>query len=61
MTVDDRWTCGRSMIIDPWGTVLVMCPDCGGYALAPLDFDYLDRLRAEFPALKNRQPDTYCW
>ncbi len=56
---DGRWTYGRSMIADPWGTVLAQCPDRDGYALATLDLDYLDRLRAEFPALANRRPETY--
>jgi predicted amidohydrolase len=58
---DGRWTYGRSMIVDPWGTVLSQCPDRDGYALANLDFDYLDRFREEFPALKNRRPDAYAW
>ncbi len=56
---DGRWTYGRSMIADPWGTVLAQCPDRDGYALATLNLDYLDRLRAEFPALANRRPETY--
>ena len=58
---DGRWTYGRSMIVDPWGTVLATCPDRDGYALATLDLDYLDRFRAEFPALANRRPETYDW
>ena len=58
---DGRWTYGRSMIVDPWGTVLATCPDHDGYALATLDLDYLDRFRTEFPALANRRPDTYDW
>ena len=58
---DGRWTYGRSMVVDPWGTVLATCPDCDGYALATLDLDYLDRFREEFPALKNRCPELYAW
>jgi deaminated glutathione amidase len=58
---DGRWTYGRSTIVDPWGTVLVTCPDRDRYALATLDLDYLDRFRAEFPALANRRPETYYW
>jgi predicted amidohydrolase len=58
---DGRWTYGRSMIVDPWGTVLATCSDRDGYALATLDLDYLDRFRAEFPALANRRPETYDW
>ncbi|MDP8949023.1 MAG: carbon-nitrogen hydrolase family protein [Actinomycetota bacterium] len=58
---DGRWTHGRSMVVDPWGTVLATCPDRDGYALATLDLDYLERFRTEFPALANRQPEAYGW
>jgi predicted amidohydrolase len=58
---DGRWTYGRSMIVDPWGTVLATCSDRDGHALAILDLDYLDRFRAEFPALANRRPEAYNW
>ncbi|HET7270166.1 MAG TPA: carbon-nitrogen hydrolase family protein [Rubrobacter sp.] len=58
---DGRWTYGRSMVVDPWGTVLARCPDRDGHALATLDLDYLDRFREEFPALKNRRPESYSW
>jgi predicted amidohydrolase len=58
---DGRWAYGRSMIVDPWGTLLATCPDRDGHALATLDLDYLDRLRTDFPALANRQPETYGW
>lgn len=58
---DGRWTYGRSMIVDPWGTVLSQCPDRDGYALATLDLDYLDRFRDAFPSLANRRPETYDW
>ena len=56
---DGRWTYGRSMIVDPWGTVLSTCPDRDDYTLATLDLDYLDRFRTEFPALANRRPEAY--
>lgn len=56
---DGRWTYGRSMGIDPWGTVLATCPDRDGFALAKLDLDYLDRFREEFPSLANRRPGSY--
>jgi deaminated glutathione amidase len=58
---DGRWTYGRSLIVDPWGTVLATCPDRDGHALATLDLGFLDRFRAEFPALANRRPETYNW
>lgn len=58
---DGRWTYGRSMLVDPWGTVLATCPDRDGHALATLDLDYLDRFRTDFPALANRCPEAYDW
>jgi len=58
---DGRRTYGRSMIVDPWGTVLATCPDRDGHALATLDLDYLDCFRTEFPALANRRPEAYDW
>ncbi len=56
---DGRWTYGRSMVVDPWGTVLATCADQDGFALATLDLDNLERLRRDFPALANRRPEAY--
>jgi len=52
---------GRSLITDPWGTVLATAPDEEGYALAELDFDRQDAIRARLPALAHRRPHTYAW
>lgn len=50
---------GRSMIVDPWGSVLA-CHEAGeGIAIADLDFDELARIRRELPALANRRPAAY--
>jgi predicted amidohydrolase len=49
-------TCfGRSMIIDPWGTVLAQAPDTVGIVTADLDLDRLERIRTELPSLANRR------
>jgi predicted amidohydrolase len=49
-------TCfGRSMIVDPWGTVLAQAPDTVGITVADLDLDRLARIRAEVPSLANRR------
>lgn len=53
-----RATYGRSMIVDPWGTVLATAPDGNGFAIADLDFDYLQRLRKELPSLANRRREV---
>jgi predicted amidohydrolase len=46
---------GRSMVIDPWGTVLAQVPDGPGLAVAELDFDRLIRIRQEVHSLANRR------
>jgi predicted amidohydrolase len=49
-------TClGRSMIIDPWGTVLAQAPDAVGIVTADLDFARLELIRSELPSLANRR------
>ncbi|MFC3992852.1 carbon-nitrogen hydrolase family protein [Actinoplanes siamensis] len=49
-------TCfGRSMIIDPWGTVLAQAPDTEGIVIADLDLGRLDTVREELPSLANRR------
>ncbi|MEU4383276.1 carbon-nitrogen hydrolase family protein [Micromonospora echinofusca] len=49
-------TCyGRSMVVDPWGTVLTQVPDGPGLAVADLDLDRLRTIRAELPSLANRR------
>ena len=49
-------TCfGRSMVIDPWGTVLAQAPDTVGVTVADLDLDRLATIRGELPSLANRR------
>jgi predicted amidohydrolase len=49
-------TCfGRSMIIDPWGTVLAQAPDTVGIATAEIDLARLEAIRSELPSLANRR------
>lgn len=50
---------GHSIVIDPWGTVLACAPDGTGVTTVDLDFDLLDKVRRELPALQNRRPDIY--
>jgi predicted amidohydrolase len=52
---EPRRTCfGRSMIIDPWGTVLAQAPDTVGIVTADVDIERLEKVRAELPSLANR-------
>jgi deaminated glutathione amidase len=49
-------TCfGRSMIIDPWGTILAQAPDTVGIVTADVDLDRLELVRSELPSLANRR------
>jgi predicted amidohydrolase len=48
-------TYGRSMIIDPWGTVLATAPDGEGVITAELDPDRVEQVRLQIPALRNRR------
>jgi predicted amidohydrolase len=52
---------GRSMIVDPWGLVLAQAPDREGYALAELDLERQQEIRAQLPSLANRRPGAYRW
>lgn len=46
---------GRSMVVDPWGTVVAQAPDGVGIAVADLDLERLRRIRTELPSLANRR------
>jgi deaminated glutathione amidase len=44
---------GNSMIVDPWGRVLACAADQEGVVVAPLDIEYLERVRRELPSLAH--------
>jgi deaminated glutathione amidase len=48
-------THGHSMIIDPWGEILAQRPDGAGLVTAEIDFDRLNKVRGELPALTHRR------
>jgi predicted amidohydrolase len=52
-------TYGRSLILDPWGTVLASCPDGEGWAAATLDFERQASMRRSFPALDHIRKDIF--
>lgn len=49
-------TFGRSMIIDPWGTVLATATDGNCVITAEIDLEQLGRIRSQLPSLQHRRP-----
>jgi predicted amidohydrolase len=53
-------TCyGRSLIADPWGTVIAQANDGVGIVVADIDTALVHQQRTELPSLANRQPAAY--
>jgi predicted amidohydrolase len=48
---------GHSLIVDPWGVVLAEAHNEQTVVAADLDFEALERVRAEFPSLAHRRLD----
>jgi deaminated glutathione amidase len=57
----ERTCYGRSMIIDPWGTVIAQAPDIACVVVAELDLARLHTIRAELPSLRNRRFELRPW
>lgn len=56
-----KWCYGRSMIVDPWGTVLATAPDVQAVITAVVDRGHLQSVRRQIPSLANRRPAAYQW
>jgi predicted amidohydrolase len=51
---------GTSMIVDPWGAVLVRAGgESPGHVVAELDFDHQDDIRRSVPLMEHRRPKLY--
>jgi nitrilase len=48
-------TYGHSLIVDPWGRVLASLDEDEGFALAQIDLDSQENVRAQLPALRHRR------
>jgi predicted amidohydrolase len=60
-TLEGKPAYGRSLIADPWGTVLAQAPDEETVVVAELDRARLREIRTKLPSLANRRPDAYRW
>jgi predicted amidohydrolase len=53
---DGRTTFGHSLVVDPWGEVLLDMGDKPGVAFADIDLKRISDVRSRIPALNHRRP-----
>jgi Predicted amidohydrolase len=53
---DGRRTYGHSLVIDPWGTILLDAGDKPGLHWADLDLSRVAEVRSKIPVLRHRKP-----
>lgn len=56
-----KWCYGRSMVVDPWGTVVSTVSDGVGIATAIIEPSRVEAVRRQIPSLANRRPGAYTW
>jgi predicted amidohydrolase len=56
-----NWCYGRSMVVDPWGTVVATASDGVGFTVATVDTTRVKTVRQQIPSLVNRRPEAYQW
>ena len=52
---DGRETYGHSLVIDPWGDILLDMEEKAGLALADIDLSRVEEVRGRVPAIANRR------
>ncbi|MBT4168147.1 MAG: hypothetical protein HOE05_08435, partial [Rhodospirillaceae bacterium] len=50
---------GRSMVIDPWGTVVATASDEEGVITTEIDLNFADEVKRRYPLMDQRRPDMY--
>jgi predicted amidohydrolase len=53
---DGRSTFGHSVVIDPWGDILLDMGEGNGVGFADIDLKRIPEVRARIPALRHRKP-----
>ncbi|MEG8043114.1 carbon-nitrogen hydrolase family protein [Sphingomonas sp. LR59] len=53
---DGRTTYGHSLVIDPWGEVILDMAEAAGLAVIDLDPAQVDAVRSRIPVLRHRRP-----
>lgn len=52
---DGRKTYGHSLVIDPWGKIVLDMKEQSGLAFADIDLDLVDDVRGRVPVIKHRR------
>jgi omega-amidase len=55
----DKVMGGHSMVVDPWGKVLIEVGEAPTLITAEIDTDLVDSTRAKIPVFDDRRPDLY--
>ncbi|KUO70876.1 MAG: carbon-nitrogen hydrolase [Clostridia bacterium BRH_c25] len=50
---------GNSIMVSPWGEVIVQMDEKEGFQIGTLDLDYVEKVRKELPLLTHRRGDIY--
>jgi predicted amidohydrolase len=53
---DGRETYGHSLVVGPWGEVLLDMGEGNGVGFAHLDMEEVERVRSRLPAIRHRRP-----
>src|SRR5262249_34212462 len=54
-----RFAFGRSMIVDPWGTVIAQASDGVGVITEEIDTDRVAQVRRKIPSMQHRRSEVY--
>ena len=52
---DGRETYGHSLVVDPWGTILLDMGGDRGIGFATLELDRVEQVRSRLPAIRHRR------
>jgi predicted amidohydrolase len=53
---DGRQTYGHSLVVDPWGKVVLDMGEEPGVGVAEIDLAEIDEVRSRLPAIRHRKP-----
>jgi predicted amidohydrolase len=51
--------CGHSMVVDPWGEIVIELGEGEGVHTVDIDLSTVNTIRREIPVLENRRPEHY--